>query len=66
MKILRFAAGAIAAVFLIKIAFWLLGMVAGIVKLVMTLVFLALAVAIVVFIVSFVYRLVTGEHNRSA
>jgi hypothetical protein len=63
MTILKFIGGAIAAVVLIKIAFWLLGMMAGIVQLVMSLVFLALAVAIVVFIVKFVYRVVTGEQK---
>lgn len=63
MTILKFAVGAIAAIVLIKIAFWLLAMVAGIVKLIMSLVFLAVAVALVVFIIKFVYRIVTGEQK---
>ncbi len=63
MTILKFAGGAIAALCLIKIAFWVLGLVAGIVKILMSLLFLALAVAIVVFIINFVYRVVAGENK---
>jgi hypothetical protein len=63
MKILKFAIGAIVALFLIKIAFWLLGMVAGVFHLLMSLVFLALAVAAVVFIIRSVFRAVNGEQK---
>lgn len=59
MKILRFAAGAIVTVFLIKIALSLLKVVVG-------LAYIALVVGIVAFIVYFVYRLVAREQKESA
>jgi hypothetical protein len=59
MKVLKFAAGAIAAIFLIKMALSLLKVVVG-------LAYIALVVGIVAFIVYFVYRLVAGEQKGTA
>lgn len=64
MSVVKLIGGVIAAIILIRVAFGLLAMLAGLVKLLVSVLFLAIAIAVAIFLFKVVFRALGGE-NRS-
>ncbi|MCS6805466.1 MAG: hypothetical protein RMM98_01325 [Acidobacteriota bacterium] len=65
MQVLKWIGGIIAAIVLIKIAFGLLAMLAGLVKLLVSVLFLVIAIAVAISIFKFVFRALNGEGRHT-